>query len=173
MDLREKLMVKRNKFLASVILILLVAMLIFIFANSLEPVAKSKAKSMSVMEQIKPILELFIGEGNVTDHIVRKIAHFLEYTTLGVALMLFAIFRSQTNIQNVVNCLSFGLASAVTDESLQMLTDRGPMVKDVLLDFLGVLIGVFFVFVINLIAVSLRKNRKKEYSCEYFSKRNT
>jgi len=166
-------MVKRNKFLASVILILLVAMLIFIFSNSLEPVAKSKAKSMSVMEQIKPILELFIGEGNITDHIVRKIAHFLEYTTLGIAVMLFAILRSRTNIQSVVNCLSFGLASAVTDESLQMLTDRGPMVKDVLLDFSGVLIGVFFVFVINLIAVSLRKNRNKEYSCEYFSKRNT
>ena len=32
------------------------------------------------------MLELFTGKGNVTDHLVRKLAHFCEYAALGVLL---------------------------------------------------------------------------------------
>ena len=151
---------KKNRIYLIIIIILLFEIVTFMFSNSLEPVAKSKAKSLFVMECVAPILELFVGKGNVTDHLVRKIAHFIEYLSLGVGLMLFEVIKSRLHFQNIANCLSIGLAVAVADESLQMLTDRGPMVKDVLLDFSGVLTGVLVVLLIYT-AVKLARRREK------------
>ena len=128
------------------VVVLLLLTLAFIFSNSLLPVAESQKKSLGVTEIIKPVLEFFVGEGAVTDHLVRKLAHFTEFFVLGIELMLLCILHRRTRLQNVFNCLSFGLATAVIDESLQMLTDRGPMVSDVLLDFSGVLSGVLITF---------------------------
>lgn len=137
-----------RKTLTVVSIILLLAILAFIFSNSLLPVALSKEKSLGVIEIVKPLLQFFVGKEAVTDHLVRKIAHFTEFFVFGVVAILLCTLRRRTKLQNVVNCLSFGLATAVIDESLQMLTDRGPMVSDVLLDFSGVFFGVTITFII-------------------------
>lgn len=103
-----------------VVVIFLLSTLVFIFSNSLLPVALSKEKSLGVMKFVKPVLGLFVGEEAVTDHLVRKLAHFTEFLILGIVLTLLCALRHRTQFQNVVNCLSFGLAAAVSDESLQM-----------------------------------------------------
>ena len=149
---------RTRKVLIGIIFILLLATLSFIFSNSLENAAESSAKGEGVMNAVTPELEIFFGKGNVTDHLVRKIAHFVEFGALGVELMLLGILLRKVRIQSVTNCLFIGLVSAVTDESLQMLTDRSPLVKDVLLDFSGVVAGVLFVLLLN----SLVKYNKKD-----------
>lgn len=136
---------------------LLLLTLAFIFSNSLLPVAESQKKSLGVTEIIKPVLEFFVGEGAVTDHLVRKLAHFTEFFVLGIELMLLCILHRRPRLQNVFNCLSFGLATAVIDESLQMLTDRGPMVSDVLLDFSGVFFGVLITLILYKITSAFKK----------------
>lgn len=103
-----------------VVVIFLLSTLVFIFSNSLLPVALSKEKSLGVMKFVKPVLGLFVGEEAVTDHLVRKLAHFTEFLILGIVLTLLCALCHRTQFQNVVNCLSFGLAAAVSDESLQM-----------------------------------------------------
>ena len=140
-----------------VVVIFLLSTLVFIFSNSLLPVALSKEKSLGVMKFVKPVLGLFVGEEAVTDHLVRKLAHFTEFLILGIVLTLLCALRHRTQFQNVVNCLSFGLAAAVSDESLQMLTDRGPMVSDVLLDFSGAFSGVMITFIIYKICATCKK----------------
>ncbi len=139
---------KTRKALFVILFVLLLATLSFIFSNSLETVAESSATGEGVMNVVTPGLEMLFGKGNVTDHLVRKIAHFVEFGALGVELMLLGVLRRRVHFQSITNCLFVGLASAVTDESLQMLTDRSPMVKDVLLDFSGVLTGVAFVLLV-------------------------
>ncbi len=149
---------KAQKVLTKVVFILLLATLTFIFSNSLEPVAESSIKSQGVMYAVTPCLELFFGNGNVTDHLVRKIAHFTEFGVLGVELMLLAVLRNRVRFQSIANCLFIGLTSAVTDESLQMITDRSPLVKDILLDYTGVITGILFVLLLYSILRSARKN---------------
>jgi VanZ family protein len=128
--------------------VLLLLTLAFIFSNSLLPVAQSQEKSLGVMEIVKPVLEFFVGKGAVTDHLVRKLAHFTEFLILGIILTLLCVQRRRPRLQNVLICLSFGLAAAVIDESLQMLTDRAPMLADVLLDFSGVFSGVLITLIL-------------------------
>lgn len=151
---------KKREICIIVVLILLLAILIFIFSNSLEPVASSEAISLSVMERFAPMLEIFVGKGNVTVNIVRKLAHFTEFAMLGMGLMIFSVLRFKTRFQNISNSLSFGLAAAVTDEALQMLTDRGPMAKDILLDFTGVLSGVLIVLLTLVLTKLVRAKTK-------------
>ena len=153
---------KKHKICTIVVLALLFAVLAFMFSNSLEPVAISQAKSLTVMRHITPVLELFVGKGNVTDNLVRKLAHFIEFISLGIGLAIFVILRFRTRFQNFVNCLSIGLAVAVTDESLQLLSGRGSMVKDILLDFASVTTGIVLVLLMHMFAKSVQMHRQHD-----------
>lgn len=133
-----------------VVLILIISTYVFIFGNSLQPVENSQSESSLALVFVKPVLELFINNVNITDHLVRKMAHFTEFFVLGFELLLFSSMLKQIKLQEVANCLSIALASAVTDEALQMLTlGRGPLVSDVLLDFIGACIGILIMLAIN------------------------
>jgi VanZ family protein len=149
-----------HKALTAVVVLMLIATLAFIWGNSLESVQESGAKSGNVFRIVKPLLERFVGKGNAPDHIVRKLAHFVEYSALGCELALPVILRRKVCIQAVVNCLSAGLAAAVTDEALQLLSDRGSQVSDVLLDLGGAAAGTAFILLIYDIAVLAGSRRK-------------
>lgn len=124
------------------LVLLLAATLAFIWGNSLESVSVSDAKSQGVLTAVAPVLEAFFGSGKVTDHLVRKLAHFSEFCALGCELMLLAALRCRLSVQATVNCLSAALAAAVIDESLQLISGRGAMVADVLLDLCGGTLGI-------------------------------
>ena len=137
---------KTRKILTAIICLLILTTLAFIWGNSLAPKSESQSMSLGVLETLKPFLAFFVGEGNVTDHLVRKIAHFSEFAALGGELVLLLILRRKKGLQPIVNCLFAGLAVAVTDEALQMLIPgRGPLVADVLLDFCGFSCGLFII----------------------------
>jgi len=131
-----------------VLVILILATLAFIWGNSLQSIPVSSAKSEKVLKAVAPALEVFVGKGNATDHLVRKIAHFIEYAALGIELALLMTTRKRVGLQGVSNCLFAGLSTAVIDESLQLISNRGSQVIDVLLDFSGVLLGVAIILVI-------------------------
>jgi VanZ family protein len=135
----------------------IVAVLLFIWGNSLESQPESQARSLGIVALIKPLLEPIVGTGNVTDHLVRKIAHFLEFAVLGTLLVLYTVVRGRFMLQSAVNCLSFSLAAAVTDESLQLFSSRGSQVQDVLLDFAGAAAGVGFMLLIYSVVTAIRR----------------
>lgn len=69
-----------------VIIIFIALTVIFIFSQSIPDIPSSKAESEKVLELVEPILEPVVGKNNVTDHFVRKLAHFAEFFVLGAEL---------------------------------------------------------------------------------------
>jgi len=140
MILKDKMTKKKWQILMTV---LILTTYLFIFGNSLQPVSESQVESLSVLERVKPLLECFVGKGNVTDHLVRKMAHFTEFFVLGVEWLIFVTLSKKINFQRIANCLFIGLLSALADETIQLfIPGRGPQVSDVFLDFSGVCVGV-------------------------------
>jgi len=139
---------KARKILTLVLTVLLVATVLFIWGNSMESKNESIEHSKEFAEAVEPTLEFSIGEGNITDPLVRKLAHFIEFAVLGCELALLIILRRRMKLQAAVNCLFVGLSIAVTDEALQLLSDRGSQVQDILLDFASVSTGIALIFLI-------------------------
>ncbi len=108
----------------------LILITVFIFQNSLPDQPTSNAISKTVKAFVEPMLELFVGEGNVTNHLVRKLAHFCEFGVLGIFL---AVLFRRVTVAPFFIVMTVGLL----DETIQMYTGRGDMVKDVWLDFFG------------------------------------
>lgn len=127
-----------RKRIGTVLLLLaILAALAFIWGNSLESAVESSLKSGRVRELIEPLMELLVGQGNVTDHMVRKLAHLTEFAVLGALLLLLTAAAFRVRLQSVLNCQFFLLLAALTDETIQLFTGRGSQVRDVWLDFAG------------------------------------
>ncbi|MBR2365993.1 MAG: VanZ family protein [Oscillospiraceae bacterium] len=133
------------KILRCVLIVLIAATLMFIWGNSLQPREDSLKDSEAVTNWIRPILGALIGEDNVTVHFVRKLAHFTEFAVLGAELSCLALLLTKRRLRGLLSCLAAGLLAGAIDESLQLLGDRGAQVRDVLLDFGGVLAAVLAV----------------------------
>ncbi len=149
---------KHKKCWIAVVSVLLVLTLAFIWRNSMESIPESQAKSLDLVAILKPILEPIIGEGKVTDHFVRKTAHFCEFALLGAELRLLFLLLGFGTVQGHMNTLFAALAAGVTDETIQYFYDRGSMVLDVVLDFCGAFFGAL---VLLLIALGVRHRKKR------------
>ena len=101
-------------------------------------------------------------EWNRVDLIVRKIAHLVEYAVLGACGCLFCIFIHSLYSSKIYGYLiAYSLFIAVLDEHIQSFSDRGSSTSDILLDFLGSIIGFASVIAIYFaIAYFIKKNRK-------------
>ena len=71
--------------------IALVWCILFIFHNSLETSSISSARSHEVMQKINAILA-HLNIGPLSEHVVRKLAHFSEFTLEGFLLMLAGLY---------------------------------------------------------------------------------
>jgi VanZ family protein len=134
---------------------------IFIWSNSLQSSSESQARSLQFLSMMKPILEPIVGVGNVTDHLIRKLAHFVEYGVLGSELALLLISIRKIRLQSIANCLFGGMAVALVDETIQIFNGRGSQVQDVWLDFAGVVSGMLIVLLIDGITAKIRKAKAK------------
>ena len=84
--------------------------------------------------------------GLITDHIVRKIAHFTEYFILaGLAVHLSYLYVCRW--KNILGYMLFGLLLVpVIDEFIQLFSaGRAGMIQDILLDFSGAVTGLVVV----------------------------
>ena len=126
--------------------LLLIVTVCFIWSNSM--VGKEGSASLS-----RTVTAWLNGIGiPVTEHFVRKSAHFCEFGLLGCELMLLFWLRSGVRFQNLCNAAFAALLSAVTDETIQIFSGRGSQVQDVVLDFSGALTGILLVSLIMIIA---------------------
>ena len=129
--------------------LMLIATLCFIWSKSL--VGKEGSASLS-----RTVTAWLNGIGiPVTEHFVRKSAHFCEFGLLGCELMLLFWLRSGVRFQNLCNAAFAALLSAVTDETIQSFSGRGSQVLDVVLDFSGALTGILLV---SLLMIEKRKS---------------
>lgn len=153
---------KRRKTQIKTILVVLLALLLaFIWLHSMMPAEDSAEESQRVGQFLTPFLELLVGEGNVTDHLVRKLAHFCEYGALGILAGALLLVKKESGIFRWSYALLCALAVAVIDESIQLLADgRGAQVQDVLLDTAGSLTGLLAVWLIATLVRWLRRRNK-------------
>ena len=105
----------------------LILNLCFIWGNSLLPGELSGAFS----DWVKSILEALLPGGSDSapgGGLLRKIAHFTEFMSLGMCLFwLFSMLGKHRSL-----ALFYGALAACTDETIQMFVpDRGPSLKDV------------------------------------------
>lgn len=98
---------------------------------------------------------------------VRKLAHFCEFGLLGLLTAAFmnALGKGKKWLWWVIPA-GFCLLYAISDEVHQMFTERGPAVKDVLIDFSGSLTGIVVTNLILLWICHGIKKRKAKRLCE-------
>ena len=114
--------------------------LLLIWGHSCMPADVSGEESGFATQLLTPVLEIFVGSGNVTEHLVRKLAHFSEYTVLGIQLL---ALRSDVSPSGLLLPLGCGFAAAFLDETIQLFIDgRSGSVPDIWLDGSGVAFGI-------------------------------
>lgn len=146
------------------------AVLCFVFGNSLLSKQESAEVSSSVKEALegllRPVAEFFAG-GEVSDEllhkIVRKGAHFIEFAGLSALLtgILWLVCGTwRTHAMGYV--LFASLLCGVLDEFLQSFTGRGTSVRDVMLDFGGALIGIVCALALIELILWIRRRRSRD-----------
>lgn len=109
------------------------------------------------------IIDIF-GDNAATDFIVRKCAHFLEFT--GTALLMSAAFYFTLNKNKFYLPVIFTSLYAVTDEVHQIFVDgRSCELRDWAIDTLGAILGTFIfrvMFTLITIAKDSLKRRKNK-----------
>ncbi|MEG0691538.1 MAG: VanZ family protein, partial [Oscillospiraceae bacterium] len=135
-----------STFRAKLFAILSTAWGIFIFSNSLKTGTQSSAVSDSIVDKLVLKLGLSIDVDLLT-LLIRKAAHLSEYLLLGLLISLCCYYTKKRFQYNILTILFLGLSASVLDEFLQtFIVGRSGEVRDILIDFAGILIGFFIVY---------------------------
>ena len=135
--------------------IALIACIAFIFRNSLESGALSSARSQAVMQKINEILSV-VNLGPLSEHTVRKLAHFAEFTLEGFWLMLCLRVYTARFVRHISWPLLGGMTTALLDETIQrFIPNRTSQVTDVWIDMAGVVFGALIALILLLIVRGL------------------
>ena len=131
--------------------IALIVCILFIFHNSLEEGTISAARSQAVMQKINALLAK-VHLGPLSQHTVRKLAHFAEFLLEGFLLMRCLRVYTKHFVRHVSWPLLGGLATALMDETIQLrIAGRTSSVVDVWIDFGGVTAGLLVALLLLLI----------------------
>ena len=151
-----------NLLLAVLFWILTAGWIVLIFYYSSESGTDSTERSLSVLRYIK----IVFGESIITDVVLRKTAHVIEYSILTVLSFLAVRFTNKTsqirsyaespvklvksdNEMYIALSLWLSLLTAVTDEYHQLFVDgRDGSIRDVLIDSIGIVIVLIIIRII-------------------------
>ena len=157
----------KHKISIAACVLLLAVTVGFVFNNSAKPTAESQQASAAVANKIEQIVQKTDTGGTKTELVsvnyLRKAAHAVEFFALGLELAVFSLLvgRRKYSFQKLWNVLSVALFVAVADESIQILSGRGPKVRDVLIDFCGAAIGIVLTLLLHYIWISCRKGKRR------------
>ena len=118
----------------------------FIWDNSLQNGGTSDGFSLIFAEWLAPIADKLGFYGNIwaLNRIVRKLAHLTEFTILGGVL--YVVLRRYIEYGTVVKTIGVGIVIACLDEFIQLFSlGRSSQVFDVLIDTIGIIIGILVV----------------------------
>ena len=151
-----------RRFRRVLLTLLTVAYVGFIYGNSLQNGADSSERSGRVVELLQWLLSSLGWTGEVSEHFIRKLAHFAEYAGLGVLLGITLRTYTPRLFPYLFVPLFAGLAVPVSDEFLQLFVEgRAGMVQDVVLDFAGMLAGLSLTVLLLALAGRVRRRGRK------------
>ena len=138
----------------------------FIFSNSMAVAQVSSASSGRVLQLMQAALRRLGHPAlaqRLTQHVVRKMAHFCEYLLEGFLLMLCMRVYSRHPLRHITVPMLGGVLTALTDETIQLYSPgRSSQVTDVWLDSVGVLAGILAALVLMALCRLLFHHRDKE-----------
>ena len=138
----------------------------FIFSNSMAVAQVSSASSGRVLTLLQGALRRLGHPAlaqRLTQHVVRKMAHFCEYLLEGFLLMLCMRVYSRHPLRHITVPMLGGVLTALTDETIQLYSPgRSSQVTDVWLDSVGVLAGILAALVLMALLHLLFHHRDKE-----------
>lgn len=139
--------------------VLSIAAVAFIFLRSMQSAEDSSQESGSLLEVINSLLSSLHIDVVMSEHFLRKAAHFTEYSILGVLFGVTSYLYMYKRAVSFLTTLIAGIAVAVCDELIQRAYEgRSAQFSDVLLDSSGVLFGGLIVTgIISLLIVRKRK----------------
>ena len=132
-------------------IILFLLLTVFIFSNSFKSGEESNEQSAPLVSFVERIFDPYDDIPTEDfNFFVRKAAHIAEFTLIGLALggQLCCVNRL-TGRWHIAAGLLVGISTAVLDEFIQSFTGRTSSVSDVLIDFIGVVIGIGSVMLIR------------------------
>ena len=109
------------------------------------------------------IADILGGEGGSTAEghfLLRKAAHFAEYTALGVITLLFYGTLTADRTKKFLSAALTGISVPLVDETIQIFSGRGSALADVWIDISGVVFGTALISLI-LYILSRRGEREK------------
>lgn len=120
------------------ILILIWASLVFNMSN------QQGTESSGLSRKITAIFFKSKEKIDLIEPYIRKIAHFGEYAIGGILFMSLFLTYEWSEKKQIITSTSIGIWYAILDEIHQlMVPERSGNIKDVWIDSLGILVGVF------------------------------
>ena len=146
-----------------IVFILTAAAITFAFVHSAMPASVSAEESAGVLEIIYNFLRTIGISAEITDHIVRKLAHFSEYTAIGMLLTSCAYSFDRFKPYRYLAYVFFaGLGTAFVDETIQLLSEgRAGMITDMWIDFSGVVLGTAIMLLFYFVYQRIRRKKMK------------
>ena len=140
-------------------IIVMTVLLFIIWGHSMMSGSSSSEESGLITRTVQGIIDLFHIPLTVTDHIVRKIAHFIEYAVLGGVIGTYIYPKylekysgeKSSPMKKLVFIMPMlaGFFTAFFDETIQIFSGRGAMIQDVWLDLAGAAAGSLIIFMIT------------------------
>ena len=118
------------------IILCLAINLAFIFIQSAKPPEQSAETSDKVREIVGEVIPPETKPGAFIQLNLRKIAHFVEFASLGLLSSVYVVFLGIEK-KKVALSFAFSPLTPLLDETLQIFSGRTSSVKDVWIDTLG------------------------------------
>ena len=153
----------KRKIVVSVIIILIALTVGFIWGNSIMSKEASSEESEAVSSTLQTVVDAVFGEDVVvvSHEGIRKAAHFIEFFILGTEFCVLYILIKREGKRGYLEIMPFGLAVAAIDETIQIFSERGSSIIDVMIDYSGYLFAVVLFFAVFVIRRAV-KGRKRE-----------
>lgn len=151
---------RASKRFTAVIFTLTALTVLFAWVHSCFPADLSSRESEGVFQIVYWFFSLFGAGEALTQQLIRKLAHFSEFTAIGGLMLSCGYCFDRLKPQRyLVVALFGGLLTAVIDETIQLFTEgRAGMIVDVWIDFGGVAFGALAMLGIY----TLYRRRKKK-----------
>ena len=149
----------KNKYVKKIIYCLyLLLLLSFIFGNSIASREESANQSGAIVESINQILQKVNSPFLLKDIVVRKLAHFTEFFVLGASFFGYLLIDKKVAPINTFYAVFASCIVAMTDETIQIFSNRGSMLFDVWLDFFSAVLAIYTCYLIFIIRNKTNKN---------------
>ena len=151
---------RASKRFSVIVFALTACMMIFAWGHSCFPANLSSMESNWVVNLFWKFFRLFGAQEAPDEQLIRKLAHYSEYTAIGALMLSCAYSRDRLRPHRFwAFVLGAGLLTAVIDETIQLFVEgRAGMIIDVWIDFGGIVTGSLIM--LGFYAIVRRRKKK-------------